>query len=143
LELALNADDRLIDRITKQQLYSSSMNNAKWVRLLDALSPTIGENTTTTVKLVWDETIRSMQIDGKDYNFDYYDRAMEAMIGGLPKGWYSYKEIEWVCFSADAPALDSLATTIASVGQFDTERTVDTLKLYAYRRKHDEFNYES
>ena len=71
------------------------MSNAKWVKLLDALSSIKGMHCEAFVKLVWDSEPRKFRLDEElGFKFDYYESSMEAMITGYPGGWYDYKEIE-------------------------------------------------
>ena len=110
------------------------MSDAKWVRLLNVLSETIDQSISMMVKLVWDHEPRTMWIRDAQYNFDYYSSSMEAMIGGFPRGWYDYKEIEWIAFSGNDDLLQALKSLIDSVGMFDLESCGSALRLYAYRR---------
>ena len=86
------------DQIIAERFTTSCMSDAKWLRLLDALTATDGLVADCRAKLVWDDRIRYMQIDGMRRDFDYWPHAMEAMISGIPRGWYDYKEIEWIEF---------------------------------------------
>ena len=122
------------DRIIANEMLSRSMSDAKWVRLLNALSETIDHSISILVKLVWDHEPRTMWIRDAQYNFDYYASSMEAIIGGYPRGWYDYKEIEWVAFSGTDDLLQILKQHIDSVGMFDLEPCGSALRLYAYRR---------
>ena len=122
------------DNIIAERFKTSCMNNAKWLRLLDALTSIDGLVADCRTKLVWDDEIRYMQIDGMTHDFDYWPRAMEAMISGVPRGWYDYKEIEWIEFPTDAEHnVLEIRSTIDAVGQFELESTDTALRLYAYR----------
>ncbi len=122
------------DRIIVNEMLSRSMSDTKWVRLLNTLSETIDPSLLISVQLVWDCEPRTMWIRDAQYNFDYYETSMEAMIGGIPSGWYDYKEIECVTFSGDDGLLLMLKEQIDAVGMFDLELSSSALRLYAYRR---------
>lgn len=124
----------MYDRIIADEMLSRSMSDAKWVRLLETLSETIEHSISIEVQLVWDHKPRSMWIRDAQYNVDYYTSSMEAMIGGFPRGWYDYKEIEWVNFFGTGDLLHTLKEQIDSVGMFDLESCGSGLRLYAYRR---------
>lgn len=121
------------DKIIAERFKTSCMSDAKWVRLLDAITGHDGLVTDCRVKLVWDDNIRYMQIDGMDFNFDYWPRAVEGMISGFPRGWYEYREIEWIEFPAAGQDLAAIRSVIHAVGQFDIESTDAELRLHAYR----------
>jgi hypothetical protein len=55
---------------------------------------------------------------------------MEAMISGKPKGWYDYKEIEWIEFPKD---IVLIFDHLGSIGQFEVERSQAGLRLFAYK----------
>ncbi len=122
------------DRIIANEMTSRSMSDAKWVRMLTMLSETIDPSIAITAKLVWDSEPRSMWIHDAVYDFDFYATAMEAMIGGYPRGWYDYKEIEWIMFSGSNEVLKTLKNRLDSVGMFDVELSSTVLQLFAYRR---------
>ena len=121
------------DTIIAERFKTSCMNDTKWVRLLDALTANDGLVVDCRAKLVWDAEIRYMQIDGMQRDFDYWPHAMEAMISGTPRGWYDYKEIEWIEFPSAEQDLGQIRSTIESVGKFELESTDAGLRLYAYR----------
>ena len=122
------------DKIIAERFKTSCMSDTKWLRLLDALTAVDRLVDDCRAKLVWDDEIRYMQIDGMTRDFDYWPRAMEAMISGAPRGWYDYKELEWIEFPTDAEHdLGQIRSTIESVGQFELESTDAALRLYAYR----------
>ena len=145
-------NDKVLDRLIDSGFVSSSMNDAKWVRLLDALTENEDLILECHAKLVWDQELRHFAIDGiTHYQFDYWEHAVEALISGTPRGWYAYKEIEWIDFPAHSvqhfnPSkvnastrevnqdLDAIARTINQAGQFDVEQNINNLRLYAYRR---------
>lgn len=94
------------------------------------------------VKLIWEEkpTGRLLLIDeNTEYQFDYYDQAMEAMITGKPHGWWAYKGIEWLEFPryptepSGEQDLDAIQAALASIGQLLLVLTSDSLRLEAYR----------
>ena len=122
------------DRIIASEMLTRSMSDTKWVRLLNELSVRIDQSISIVVQLVWDYEPRTMWIRDAQYDVDYYATSMEAMIGGFPRGWYDYKEIELVVFSGADDLLLSLKQHIDTVGMFDLELTVSALRLYAYRR---------
>jgi hypothetical protein len=122
------------DRIIANEMLSRSMSDAKWVRLLKVLTDTIDQSISIHVKLVWDDELRTMWIRDAQHESDYYATSMEAMIGGYPRGWYDYKEIEWVDFSGTDDLLRMLKQCIDTVGLFDLESCGTTLRLFAYRR---------
>jgi hypothetical protein len=121
------------DRIIAARFKTSCMNDTKWVRLLDALTSPEALVADCRAKLVWDTEIRYMHIDGMQRDFDYWPHAMEAMISGTPRGWYDYKEIEWIEFPAAGQDVVQIRAVIESVGQFELESTDAGLRLYAYR----------
>ena len=88
---------------------SSFMNDSKWVKLLSALSEyeLVIEN--SNVKLIWDDEIRDICINGDiSYDFDFYEHSMVSMISGYPKGWYDYKEIEWIEIKSDEHEMERI-----------------------------------
>lgn len=109
------------------------MSDAKWVRLLDALTAHEGLVQECRAKLVWDDEIRDLAIDEKEFQFDYWPHAMEAMISGRPRGWYEYRELEWIRFPSGSQDLAKIRATLDARGRFDLERSEDGLTLYAYR----------
>lgn len=115
-------------------MLTSSMSDSKWVKLLNELSERIDQSISIMVQLVWDHELRTMWIRDAQYDVDYYATSMEAMIGGFPRGWYKYKEIELVVFSGADDLLRRLKQHIDTVGMFDVELTGSALRLYAYRR---------
>ena len=121
------------DQIIAERFKTSCMSDAKWLRLLDVLTATDGLVARCRAKLIWDDEIRYMQIDGMQRDFDYWPRAMEAMISGIPRGWYDYKEIEWIEFPTAEQDLRKILSVIESVGQFELDSTDAALRLYAYR----------
>jgi hypothetical protein len=74
------------------------------------------------------------------YNFDYYAHAMEAMVSGVPRGWYAYREVEWLAFPQVTSGegvvqdLEVLQQHLEAIGQFRLVRSPESLRLYAYHR---------
>lgn len=138
--------DRAIARFA-----SSHMSDAKWVRLLKALTSAPGLVTACRVKLVWDSRERAFRLHGRStYGFDFYDHAVEGMIDGVADGWVMYREIEWIDFPAQAIVwvdednrsagtrtvpqdLEAIHAVIARIGTFEVSRTSTGLRLYGYR----------
>ena len=121
------------DKIVAERFKAATMSDTKWIRLLNGLTEIEGLVQNCAVKLVWDDEIRHFQIDGMQFNFDYWPHAMEAMISGAPRGWYEYKEIEWIEFDSENNDLDKIRSQIDSIGEFDLERNKTGLRLSAYR----------
>ena len=120
--------------IIAERFSASYMSNAKWVKLLDALTA-IGEHIhCCKLKLVWDDSERTLRIDEYlVYGFDYYQCAMEALVSGEPRGWYDYREIEWLGFPNADQDVEQIAAQLATVGLFKLEQGPDMLKLIAYQ----------
>lgn len=131
--------DKLIARTHLQPLLS----NAKWVKLLTGLVqqwPAVQE---CQVKLIWEADYSGRHLffnEHTSYDFNYYAQAMEAMVSGPPRGWYAYREVEWLSFpqvTSDKGVvqdLDALQQHLAAIGQFRLVRLPDSLRLYAYHR---------
>jgi hypothetical protein len=140
-DYALKRDDVALDKIIVTAGLQPLLSNAKWVKLLDLLVqqwPLLRE---CKAKLIWEgaDVDRWLLLDEHtSYGFNYYARAMEGLISGKPRGWYDYKEIEWLeLFPSpgdEAQHLDQLQQAIAQLGQFRLERSPDKLRLYAYYR---------
>ena len=89
--------DDFVDQVVSKRALVGFLNNAKWVKLLHALIANHILIKECQVKLIWEKepTDRLLCTDEHtEYQFDYYDRAIEAMITGKPRGWYAYREIE-------------------------------------------------
>ncbi len=129
LEYARKQTDKLI------QGYSCSlMSNTKWVKLLCALSDIEEIECKANVKLVWDENPRDMRIDDElVYDFDFYGKSMEALISGYPKGWYDYKEIEWLQLTGSNELIDQIKFVLDKIGKFEIEKISNGIKLFAYK----------
>jgi hypothetical protein len=120
------------------------LSNAKWVKLLTTLVAQWPLVQACHVKFIWEDarTERWLQVDEQtSYQFDYYARAMEAMISGKPQvGWVAYKEIEWLAFprffssKAVEQDLPAIQRHLETVGQFRLEVSPEQLRLYAYHR---------
>lgn len=117
-----------------KEFSGSFMSNSKWVKLLTALSSIKGICCKAHVKLIWDENPRSIRIDDNlEYDFDYYDSSMEAMIDGYPKGFYEYKEIEWLTISDARSQLKIIENVINKFGKFEMTRDNEVLTIFAYK----------
>jgi hypothetical protein len=62
---------------------------------------------------------------------------MEAMISGNPRGFYEYKEIEWLDFpkqinAVETQDLDHIQQIINTLGEFRIDIDQDNLRLWAY-----------
>ena len=133
--------DKYLDNVIKQRGLIGWLSDAKWVKLLAALSTNSNLIKQCQVKLIWEESYsgRLLLIDeDTTYNFDYYSSAMEAMITGGPNGWYAYREIEWLAFYR-CPAglgeqlIEEILAALLPIGQFAFTLTADYLRLDAYR----------
>lgn len=122
-----------VDSIIAERFEVSLMSDTKWVRVFDALTAHAGLVARCRAKLVWDEELRELQIDGRSFEFDYWPHAMEAMLSGSPRGWYDYKELEWILFPPGSQDLQTIGAVIESRGRFDLERSPRGLRLHAYR----------
>ena len=113
---------------------ASLMSNAKWVKLLDALSKLNLEQAVASVKLVWDNDVRSIRLDNNlEFNFDYYANSMESMISGYPKGFYDYKEIEWLQIKAPSEVIDQIESRLNNVGKFCVNHSSECIQILAYK----------
>jgi hypothetical protein len=139
-------DDIYLDKIIRRKFTASFMNDSKWVKLISSLVDNAPQVKKCLVKLIWDDNapLRQLIIDGsKRYDFDFYKNAMEAMITGNPKGWYSYKEIEFIDFprylltekgtTPEEQDLGFIQKLAEKTGQFNFELRDDSLRIYAYR----------
>ncbi|QKG56338.1 hypothetical protein GKZ68_06615 [Hymenobacter sp. BRD128] len=137
--------DFYLDKLIQQKFSSFLMSDSKWVKLLATLVANAAIIRECLVKPIWEEQepTRHLLFDENTYyDFDYYASAMESMVSGNPRGWYAYKEIEWLDFprfittkgkaepvSQDLEAIELL---LSKVGQFQLELTEENLRLYAY-----------
>jgi len=122
------------DALIRERFNSSFMSDAKWVRLLEALVSVRALFEFCKVKLVWDESTRDMWIpSSSSFGFSYYRSSMEGMISGTPRGFYKYKEVEWIDLSTEGENAESIVLKLKAVGHFELERRDKGIKLYAYR----------
>ena len=145
-----NRDNAALDRVL-QGFDASLMNDAKWVRLLEALSAPPQLVVRCSVKLVWQDEPYGFRISGASFGFDYYPHAVEGLISDPSAGWHRYKEIEWIEFpqlAAIAKNADNLKlgtqtveqdlcgirARINAVGCFDVRAQPSGLRLFAYLR---------
>jgi hypothetical protein len=141
---AVNQEEEALDKLILAAQLQPLLSNAKWVKLLTTLVAQWPLVQACQVKLIWEDTHteRWLHLDQRTrYQFDYYARAMEAMISGKPQlGWTAYKEIEWLDFPRFFPPkaveqdLPAIQQHLAAVGQFRLEASTDQLRLYAYHR---------
>jgi hypothetical protein len=131
-----NRDDKFLDKIIQEKFTANFMNNKKWVKLISTLVSNQDKIKKCLIKPIWEdlEPTRHLIIDeSTTYNFDYYDNSMEAMVSGTPRGWYTYKEIEWLDFpKREDQNLTEIQDLLNQIGQFKTELTNSNLRLYAY-----------
>ncbi len=157
----IDRSDAKLDAIIRNRFSCSHMSNAKWVKLMQVFADIHPLIRQCRLKLIWDEELRELLIhENMSYGFDFYDTAMEALVSGHPRGWYSYKEIEWLDFPAHVhvsvnqnnPRLgtkeahqdvEAIADEIRKVGQFDLKETQHGLTLFAYIRKENTQQDES
>ncbi len=110
------------------------MSVSKWVKVFDCIRAIEDSNRTASAKLVWDEEVRDLSIDDSlQFGLDYYGASMESMLSGYPKGFYDYKELEWVEFHSSDENLDAIEKSLNKLGQFELERTASGVKLFAYQ----------
>jgi hypothetical protein len=142
LSLETARDDEFLDRVISKRRLIGYLNNAKWVKLLHVLVANYDLVKECQVKLIWEDkpTGRLLRIDEHtEYQFDYYDQAMEAMITGKPHGWWAYREIEWLEFprylteESGEQNLTAIQLALAPVGQFPLVLTDNSLRIEAYR----------
>ena len=138
---ALKRGEVALDKVIVAAGLQPLLSNAKWVKLLDLLVQQWALLRECKVKLIWEgpDVERGLLLDEHtSYGFNYYATAVEALVSGKPRGWYAYKEIEWLdLFPApdkEAKHLDQLQQAIAQLGQFRVEKAADKLRLYAYHR---------
>jgi hypothetical protein len=147
-----NVDDAALERAVRDLV--PLMSDAKWVRLLDALTRGPDVVMHCDVKLVWREDTRVFFIANATYEVDYYRDSVEGLIAGPSMGWHRYKEIEWIEFPplAEFPVnesnrkagtrlleqdLSAIRSRIEGVGTFDLRNEPTGLRLYAYLRGSD------
>ena len=129
LDSARNKTDSLINSFDV-----SLMSNTKWVKLLNALTKLNLNNAVTTVKLIWDSEVRSFRLDSDiEFNFDYYPSSVESLISGYPKGFYDYKEIEWLNINTSASNLKLIDDSLSEIGQFCVNKSTRSIQVFAYK----------
>ena len=140
-----NTDNNKIDSIIRERRLNSLINNKKWVKLISILVDNSNVIKECRVKLIWEtnDKFRYLLFDeNTSYNFDYYEKSMEAMISGEPKGWYAYKEIEWLDFPSKTSIykdstltqdIKLIKTIIEKIGPFEIKLEDNNLRLYAYK----------
>lgn len=112
----------------------SLMSNTKWVKLFRCLTSIENISCDFSVKLVWDDNIRKLRLDEtSQYQIDYYDTSLEAMISGSPKGFYDYKEIEWLGIDGSLIQIRKVKEAITSYGQFELSEKENHLTIFAYK----------
>jgi len=143
-------DDAFLNKLIRQRFPTALMNNHKWVKLITVLVANYSAIKECRVKIIWDDEtpVRLLLIEEDlQFGLEFYDTSMEALITGNPKGWYQYKEIEWLDFPryiisnnrkgtaiTEEQDLEFIKSTIEAIGQFHLELTSDNLRLYAYLR---------
>ena len=129
LDLARNKTDSLI-----RNFDVALMSNSKWVKLLDALSKLNLDSAVITVKLIWDTDIRSFKLHNNlEFGFGYYASSVESLISGYPKGFYDYKEIEWVNIKTTTVNLGIIESNLSKVGKFCISKSTDNIQIFAYK----------
>ena len=130
------------DKIIKARFKTALMSNAKWVKVLTVLTGTDLGLSACALKLVWDSALRTLQLEHRVFGYDYYEHALEGMVTGYPRGWYAYKEFEWLQISAPKPGLrldlDLVERSLRQIGVLELERLPGpsaTLRLLAYSDK--------
>ena len=138
-------EDHYLDKLIQQKFSASFMSNSKWVKLIATLVANVDIVKECLVKPIWEEQepTRHLRFDENTYyDFDYYASAMESMVSGNPRGWYAYKEIEWLDFPRFITGrvkavpvtqdLEAIELLLSKVGEFRLELTEENLRLYAY-----------
>lgn len=144
--------DTLIARAIHERGLEPGVEDAEWVRLLEALCAEPDHVPGARAKLVWDPEPRAFLVRGAAYHagLDFYAHEMEAMISGSPRGFYEYRELEWVEFPREIEILRNpdhrkagtelveqelaqIRATIETVGQFELKESDDGLRLNGYR----------
>lgn len=80
--------------------------------------------------------------DELEYGFDYYQSSMESIVFGYPKGFYDYKEIEWLAKKAPRATLNELIKSIEQVGKCFVEQYIDIIEVISYKIHNKRFNRE-
>lgn len=129
LEYSRTKTDKLI-----AQFSCSLMSNVKWVKLLKCLTSIENILCDFSVKIVWDDSIRHFRLDETvQYQLDYYDTSLESMISGNPKGFYDYREIEWLTIEGSSAQIKKVKNAMKSVGHFEFTDHEHLLKIFAYK----------
>jgi hypothetical protein len=140
--LEIEREDVFLDRVVSKRGLVGYLNNAKWVKLLHVLVAHYSLIKECQVKLIWEEGYTGRLLclhEHTEYQFDYYDQAMEAMVTGKPHGWWAYREIEWLQFPRyttvplEEQDLIAIQTALALIGQLPLVLTKESLRLEAYR----------
>ncbi|NML64992.1 hypothetical protein HHL22_07210 [Hymenobacter sp. RP-2-7] len=145
----IQPDDKQLDKLIAANSLLPYMSNRKWVKLLHALITHADEVQECRVKLLWEAEgqMRHLLFDeNTSFGFDYYQEAMEAMVSGPPRGWYGYREIEWLDFPRIATRregrppmpitqnLKFIQAVVNQVGKFHIELEDNNLRVYCYLR---------
>jgi len=129
LDSARNKTDSLINSFDV-----ALMSNTKWVKLLNALSKLNLSDAVITVKLIWDTDVRSFRLDDEiEFNFDYFPSSVESLISGYPKGFYDYKEIEWLNINTSVANLKLIEDSLDEIGQFCINKSASCIQVFAYK----------
>lgn len=139
-----------LDKLIVEKNISPLMNDTKWVKLIKVFVENCNQILECQVKLLWEDDYCDRKLvfdENTSYNFDFYDKSMEAMITGSPKGWYDYKEIEYLEFpkkinfkmkngtvQIKEQNLDLIKKLILEIGNFEIYLVSDYLRIYAYYR---------
>jgi hypothetical protein len=142
--VAVNRDEKALDKLILATHLQPLLSNAKWVKLLTTLVAQWPLVQACQVKLIWEDARNERWLhlnEHTSYQFDYYASAMEAMISGKPNlNWTAYKEIEWLDFpryfspKTAEQDLSAIQRQLEAVGEFRLEASPDQLRLYAYHR---------
>ena len=141
MKLKILSDEEL-NKFIKKKSSSSLMNDSKWVKLIQTLVNNYELIGKCEVKLIYDDKIRTLIIDKDDqFNFDFYARAVEAMITHVSGGWTLYKEIEWISFpriydqnnQPQNQDLEKIREIIHEIGQFNDELSDEYYRIYSYK----------
>jgi hypothetical protein len=115
----------------QQQFTGRHMSNAKWVKLLTALSQIEGIGS-CEAKLIWSDEIRRFHLENIHQDYDFYATKVEGLISGQPKGFYAYKEIEWLRFEHASEMLDKIEKALKNVGKFSLKSENGALVFLCY-----------
>jgi hypothetical protein len=133
--------DIQLDKIVHDCFSASFMSDSKWVKLISTLIQNSDLIKECKVKLIWEQEVNRHLLVSADLQFghDFYGKSMESMVTGNPKGWYSYKEIEWLDFpkffgNNQIQNLDLVKSSLEKIGQFHFDYQPDNLRINAYQR---------